>query len=409
MADVSVDPQNNNAEELVNLGIKAYLLRDYNAAVAALSRAIELMVQQHGEKGDPLGRVYLYYGKALLEVSREEAEPLGDAVARELDSDSEDGEPNSSKNVTESDSTTKAEKPESEKVEEKPDEKQNMNGSDETKPDSVESDNKKSAEESENQSSTDDNDKNKIEENAAASEPQTSSTVDEPSNSGDPCTTKEAEDGEPTDKADEEPSDLQLAWEILELAKLIFEQRADVGKKELADTLVALGEVSMESENFESAIADIKQGLEIQKQILTADSRNLAETYYKLALALSNNNQFDEAIENFNTSLDVLKKRIENLKVNEEQEKDEIKNIEALIPEIEEKIADIKSYKEETANKVASVLAEKKVFTEAETAAGSSDKQANDISHLVKRKRKLEDIVEECEASNNPNKKQNNV
>lgn len=52
-----------------------------------------------------------------------------------------------------------------------------------------------------------------------------------------------------------------------------------------------------------------------------------------------------------------------------------------------------------------------KVFPEAGTAstAGSSDKQPNDISHLVKRKRKLEDIVEDCEASNNPNKKQNNV
>lgn len=346
MADVSVDPQNSNAEELVNLGIKAYILRDYNAAVTALSRAIELMVQQHGEKGDPLGRVYLYYGKALLEVSREEAEPLGDAVARELHSDSEEDEPNSSKNVTESDSTAKAEISESEKVEEKPNEKQNMNGAEEAKPDSAESDNKKSTEENENQSSTNENDKTKTEESVATTEAQTSSTIAEPSNSGD-ASTKEPEDGEATDKVDEEPSDLQLAWEILELAKLIFEQRADVGKKELADTLVTLGEVSMESENFESAIADIKQGLEIQKQILNADSRNLAETYYKLAVALSNNNQFDEAIENFNTSLDVLKKRIENLKVNEEQEKDEIKDIEALIPEIEEKIADIKSYKEE--------------------------------------------------------------
>lgn len=287
MADVTVDPQNKNPDELVTQGIRAYFIQNYPTAVQALSLASELLAAQHGDKHDSLGDVYLYYGKALLELSREEAEPLGDAVAKTIEDDSDSEE---------------AEVPEEETGDDKPEEAKIANG-----------------------------DVNG-EENG---EPGTSSGEKKP-------------DGESTEETEEEPSDLQVAWEVLELAKIIYENRGENGKNKLAETLVVLGEVSLESENFESAVSDIKRGLEILRELAETNERVLAETHYKLGIALSTNSQMEEAIEQFKSSLELLKSRIKAL---EEEDKvkheTEITQMKELIPEIEEKISDMKNFKEE--------------------------------------------------------------
>lgn len=78
MADVVVDPENTNSKQLLGQGIKAYILQDYETAVTALSKASELLVAEHGDDlHESLGEVYLYYGKALLGLSREEPNVLG--------------------------------------------------------------------------------------------------------------------------------------------------------------------------------------------------------------------------------------------------------------------------------------------------------------------------------------------
>merc|ERR1712215_26489 len=75
----------------------------------------------------------------------------------------------------------------------------------------------------------------------------------------------------------EEPSTLQLAWEVLELSKLISKEQMDGGKaeaskdtiaameKRLCDTYILLSEVSLESENFGQAVEDLQVCLERQK------------------------------------------------------------------------------------------------------------------------------------------------
>lgn len=153
------------------------------------------------------------------------------------------------------------------------------------------------------------------------------------------------EEGE---KSDEDATDLQLAWEVLELARKIFEKTED--KKNIAETLTVLGEVSLESGCFEQAINDLKQGLELQKSIYTQDSRIVAETLYKLGIAYSTNSDIDEAVKCFNESLDYLKNRICMLEKIEEKDQnieEEIKCVKDLVPEIEEKIVDMKSLKDE--------------------------------------------------------------
>ncbi|KAB0793723.1 hypothetical protein PPYR_13343 [Photinus pyralis] len=341
MADVAVESEIKDPKELVKLATKAEHIHDYNAAATAYSKAIEIIVAEHGDKHDSLGEIYLAYGKTLLEISRDEAEPLGDAVQREYSSESDAEEANGAQDKVE-----EVEKPPAEN-DEKPDEKTSEENKEEVKGDDG--------------------------------------------------------DGEPTNGSnDEEPTDLQLAWEVLEIAKLIFEQRDAAGRRGLSETLIVLGEVSLESENFESAVADMKAGLEIQKEICKPNDRTLAETYYKLGTALSTNNQIEEAIQSYTTSLEVLNKRLAKLKQDEEKQKDEIKDIEDLIPDILEKISDMKNFKEEATMKLVAAMASKPVAeTKSSFEAGSSDKKISNISHLVKRKRKDDDVKEE----ENPSKK----
>merc|ERR1712030_269668 len=97
-------------------------------------------------------------------------------------------------------------------------------------------------------------------------------------------------------KAKEEPSNLQLAWEVLELSKIICKEQLEVAKKELAtsdtvaalekrvcNTYLALAEVSVESGNFGEAL---EVCLERQKALLPIDSRIIAETHYRVGVAL---------------------------------------------------------------------------------------------------------------------------
>ena len=59
-----------------------------------------------------------------------------------------------------------------------------------------------------------------------------------------------------------EENDLELAWEMLELAKKIYESRetSDECNNLLSQTFMTLGEVSMENENFPLAVDDMNKG-----------------------------------------------------------------------------------------------------------------------------------------------------
>ncbi len=80
----------------------------------------------------------------------------------------------------------------------------------------------------------------------------------------------------------------------------------------LCETLLTLGEVSLESENYEQAVADITECLNMRKvrydyymifttylcvqSSLPADSRRIAETYYHLGVALILHDMFNSAV-----------------------------------------------------------------------------------------------------------------
>jgi len=215
----------------------------------------------------------------------------------------------------------------------------------------------------------------------------------------------EAEKGDvaATEKEDEdEPSNLQLAWEMLELAKNILvkqseslekaegaakeadKERKDKVNSRICDTFQTLGELSIENENYPQAIEDLGTCLQRRKEMLPEDSRLIAETHYQLGVAQGFNLDFDRAVDSLNEAIAVLAKRVDNLKAKTESvdpakkadafytREAEVKEIESLIPEIKEKIADTNDMKAETQKKLAETRLSLGLAAGAETEVAAS-------------------------------------
>merc|ERR1712130_182901 len=359
-------PEDKKAKALMFLvtGKRHMLVRDIPAAVSSLGEACELLSAVCGETSPECAEAYFHYGKALLEMARLEAGVLGnvDAESEDPDDDEDEESPETGKEDT---AEPEAEKPseESEKVPEV----------EKAETDSVEGDKKEG-------------------EDAAA---------------------LEAED-------EEDPSNLQLAWEMLELAKMVFTaqiegaQKANLSEglkatleKRLCETYLTLGEVSLENENYVQAVEDISLCLERQQASLPADSRNIAETHYQLGVALGFHMKYEEAIVSLEAAISVLETRIKNLKdktesPDEAKQSDafytrekEIAEIETLIPEIKEKITDTNEMKEESIKKVAEMKEQIGFGSSSSNGAGSSTSTAKPIS-TISIKRKKEDDKDEA-------------
>lgn len=345
MADVEIDLEITNPQELVSLGIRAHAIGDFSNAAAAFGRATQLMAQEHGDEHDSLGEIYLHYARALLEVSREEAEPLGDAIPHgESDSESdEEAENGTTSSESKDEGSDKKEEPAD--AEGKDTEKKDVANETENK------ENKEKDEVKQNGSAEPD----KIDDSEKKDEEKLDTIKEETAEVNGKTDETSQNDGDGESQKNEDCTDLQLAWEVLEVAKKIFTTRGDTGKERLSETMILLGEVAMESENFTDGVNDMKAGIELQKSLYESTSRKLAESYYKLGIAQATLSNIDEAIGSFELSIETLKKRIKMLKDQLEEKKtdetnkinEEIEEMETLIPEIEEKISDTKSIKEE--------------------------------------------------------------
>eukprot|EP00090_Calanus_glacialis_P004218 TRINITY_DN1311_c0_g1_i2.p1 TRINITY_DN1311_c0_g1~~TRINITY_DN1311_c0_g1_i2.p1 ORF type:complete len:401 (-),score=205.30 TRINITY_DN1311_c0_g1_i2:462-1664(-) len=362
-------PEERKAAALMALvtGKRHMLVQDIPAAVSSLGEACELLSAEFGETAPECAEAYFYYGKALLEMARLEAGVLGNG----LDGDGESEK--SEEPEDEDEDEDEEESPESGEGEAaEPEAEKGAEGAEKTETDSVEGDKKEG-------------------EDAAA---------------------QEAED-------EDDPSNLQLAWEMLELAKMVFteqlegaqkaslteELKATVEKK-LCETFLTLGEVSLENENYVQAVEDLNLCLERQKASLPSDSRNIAETLYQLGVALGFHMKYEEAVASLEAAIAVLDSRIKNLKEKTESPDEakkndafytrekEIAEIEALIPEIKEKITDTNEMKDESIKKVAE-LKEQIGFgsSSSSSGAGSSTSTAKPIATISFKRKKEEEIT----------------
>jgi len=118
----------------------------------------------------------------------------------------------------------------------------------------------------------------------------------------------EEEDGDGEDAEEEEEDDFANAYEILDMARTLFERRLQqedfsdtAGGKQaiagdtsdgrkvkelLAETHDLQAEISLENEQFDSACESSKQVLQLKKDLYPQESEHLAEAHFKLSLAL---------------------------------------------------------------------------------------------------------------------------
>lgn len=230
------------------------------------------------------------------------------------------------------------------------------------------------------------------------------------------------------DKEEEEVGNLQLAWEMLELSKMIYQRKDDKdGQLMAAQAFLRLGEVGAESGNYPQALEDFQECLTLQLKHLPAHSRLLAETHYHVATTLCYMNQYNQAIEHYNSSIKVIETRLAMLQDaiaaaegagDASEEKTELEELKQLLPDIREKVEDAK---ESQRTSSAASQAIQQTLGGASTSSAfqcenggpssstssafgsasqkpvqspdttSSSKAPTDISHLVKRKRKPEE------------------
>ncbi|KAI0339484.1 hypothetical protein BDW22DRAFT_599992 [Trametopsis cervina] len=122
---------------------------------------------------------------------------------------------------------------------------------------------------------------------------------------------EEADDGEPED-------DFNAAWEVLDLARALYEKRQDEDdeiKLKLADTYIFLGDVSLETEKFDQAIQDYEAGLNLKLELLPQSSRQIAEAHYKLSIVLDlSSGRLQDSIAHAEKALESVEARLAELR-----------------------------------------------------------------------------------------------
>jgi len=350
-----------SASQLLVTGKRNLLVSEVPSAVSVLAQACEMLSSKFGETAKECAEAYFYYGKSLLELSRMESGVLGNALdgVPEEDDGANDSKIEDPGKVTEdekekiTDQVVEALDENAEALEKKKESKTIDEGS------------SKSTDAADTSAKPEDDGVEKDKKEDATEEEQGDevSSMDEGTEDEEEGTEEGTEEGKSGEekKDDEDPSNLQLAWEMLELAKVVYTKQIESGDLEnkaqieerLCSTIISLGEVSIENENYAQAVEDLKACLSKQDS-LPKDSRIVAETHYQLGVAQGYNNQFEDAVSSLNTAIKILKERIKNLKesssVSDDVQK-EIAELETLIPEIEEKIDDTKNMEKESMKK----------------------------------------------------------
>jgi len=457
-----------DAHEKLNAGKRNLLCDEYPQAVESLADACQLLAEKYGEEGNELAEAYYYYGRALLELARMENGVLGnalDGVAAEEENEADlseseqfekasegkdvereeimdkvysamseeekakkdsaasenkeapkDGEKVDDAENKSEDKSADAEKTDASEIkseENKPaEDKTEQSETAESKTEEVKSEESKSAAEEKSEEKMDDDSAAAGDGEDAAAEDEESADDEEGNEDGASSSQEEGED------ADDVPN-LQLAWEVLELSKKIYNKQAegtevsDEDKKalklKLSEVYKTLGEVSLETGAYEQAVQDMKSCLEIQLACLEADSRFIAETHYQLGNAHLLNKGYTTAVTELRTAKSVIETRIGNLEKKlegEDKEKNQkqLDDLRTLLPDI---IAKVEDAEDESRNaERAETELKNMAKTAAQTTIGFGDssdssataapistiqtKKANDISNLV-RKRKPEE------------------
>jgi HAT1-interacting factor 1 len=239
-------------DELTQAASIHYSTKNFPAAADNYADAVEIQAELNGEMAPENAELLFYYGRALYKVAVAKSDVLGNKVAQE------------DKKKSKSKKAAKAEAGEGSSA---------MNGGKaESKEESVES------------------------------KPFFQLTGDEN------WTDSEGEDDEEEGEQEEEEDDFGNAYEVFELARVLYakqleaiesEEAADKGKgkaelspkartikEKIADCHGFLVDISLENERFHDAISDARASLALQEELKPFEHENVTEGHYSLSLAL---------------------------------------------------------------------------------------------------------------------------
>lgn len=401
---------------LLNQGKRQYLVRDYQASTDTLSESCAGFAKHHGDMAIECAEPLLLYAQSLLELARIESRVIDNGLEGVPIGDDYDNS-----QVEDPEKCTDEERKEVKKAVGEALEA-NFSELEELASKKAESESKKETEESE---ATKD-EENPEEESEPDDDPEAEgdeAEVAEGEEKVDPCE-EATEDGKgdvaadpadvQADAADDDGNmtNIQLAWENADLAKAIYQKHLATlseGSSEknemevkLCEALALLGEIAIEDGNFSSAIDDLRICLELRVKKLADDSRAVSGSYFQLGEALSHDSKYAESLESFEKAVDVLTRRVANLKLGKvthdigwtqdesySTEK-EISEIEVLIPEIQGRIKETKELQEEEKENPVE-MEEDQLTTDKENVEPVSKGSASDANHLVKKRKKSDE------------------
>ncbi|XP_050083759.1 protein NASP homolog [Anopheles aquasalis] len=410
-SDTLVTPEDkvNEAKELFGRGSRNYCMRQYPEAADDLSACCALYSEIYGSLGEECGQPYLLYAKSLIAVGKDENNLIVPGEDDdEADEDDEEGEGEE-------------------------------DGEGEEGPEDEGGDEEKSKQEQENGKDGDDDDVTmKESKDSTAAEPEAKKNGTEPEKTeGGSSEAGKGEsggdDGEPQpgpstsngaakeeETAEDSAGNLQVAWEMLELAVKIFEKQGEKGFENLSECYSELAGISFENSFFQEAINDYTKALNVHTKTNKIDLRFLAEIKYKMGLCHLMLNDFDVSIKSFQAAVAELEKVISEKEAIQEQTDDTKEAIAELVEtknEIIDKIVDVEEAKKTSIEEVkrelskiivsgeagsssttdgagpsssssASATANGSSASKSDAAAAAADaKPATDISHLIKRKK----------------------
>ncbi|XP_061587464.1 histone-binding protein N1/N2-like [Cololabis saira] len=458
------------ARQLIGAGQKLLVVGKPLEAVTALQEACAQLAKKYGDTADECGEAFFWCGKALLDVARMENSVLGNALEGVPEEDEPEDEPKDSnvEGTEKVDEKTRDElraqvydamaEKKKEDAEEGKDEKTEADGRQGKAEKADEEDAGEAGEEkSKTEEKTDQEPAEKEEERPAevktVDEQEGSTPKEEESTPKEEESTPKEEESTPKEEAagdgeeaadeqeeeaggeeedgdaemeadvadatseksqdseDEGVGNLQLAWEMLELAKVIY-KRKDSKEDQLmaAQAHLKLGEVSLESGNYTQALEDFQACLALQVTHLPPDSRLLAETHYQLGMTYGLTHRYGQTVTELSSSISVITSRLERLQETLDKadgpdalpdERKEMEELKALLPEIQEKVEDARESLKSLSKAVERSNSESGVNSEDSSSSSAipstlTSKAAgtvpvSDISHLVRKKRKPEE------------------
>ncbi|CAN4079596.1 unnamed protein product [Withania somnifera] len=241
------------ADELMVKGSQESKDGDYGEAVECYSRALEIRVAHYGELAPECINAYYKYGCALLYKAQEEADPLVSLPKKESGSEQDSNRDGSVKSVISCESSI-----------------------------------------------------------SSTAEPGGSSNGKEKVEDDEEKEDEEESDDEDLAEGDEDETDLDLAWKLLDIARAIAEKHSG-DTMEKVDVLSALAEVALEREDIETSLNDYLKALSILERLVEPDSRHIAELNFRICLCLEIGSKTQEAIPYCQKALSTCKSRLQRL------------------------------------------------------------------------------------------------